>query len=701
VSEDRDAELERLRAENERLSAELKAKTQLANRALASYQQRALQMEIIRQQNEDLDRLASDLARARSLAEDRAKEVEEAARLKSEFLANFSHEIRTPLNGILGYCDLLHREEGSRLTPHGRRDLNVVKSNARTLLSLINDILDLSKIEAGRVEVVKEAVEVTQLLDECASTVKEILRGKDVEMTVAVQPAARVAFTDGLKLRQIALNLLSNAAKFTDSGEIVAEMRADGDALIFSVEDTGCGVSPEQLPLIFDKFRQVDGSSTRRVGGTGLGLAIVRELSRLLGGDTEVTSVLGRGSRFVVTLKGAIDPRRAAAAAAADAAAKEKKPLAQDVTVLVVDDDVLIQQLLKGALEAEGVKVVLAADGVSALRMAREVLPSAIILDIRLPRLDGWDVLAQLKTTAGLANIPVVIVSVEEERARGYSLGAVEYLVKPVDPQRLVSVVQRAVSPSGGEVLVVDDDVATRELVSRHLRAAGFITAQAHDGEEALLRARVSQPSLLILDLVMPQVDGFEVLRRVRSEGSQVPVVVLTGKELTRGEEEQLRAGMARVITKGGLAIEEVVQEAKRLVIERRAIDAARLPRVLYVEDSAQNRDIVRRYLAGEFDLVEAEDGEHGLECAARMSPDLILMDLSLPRIDGWECTRRLKADERMKQIPVIVLTAHASREDQERARKVGCNDYLTKPIERDHLIDTIRRNLGRRQAHV
>jgi CheY-like chemotaxis protein len=238
-------------------------------------------------------------------------------------------------------------------------------------------------------------------------------------------------------------------------------------------------------------------------------------------------------------------------------------------------------------------------------------------------------------------------------------------------------------------------------MVARHLRAAGFVTAQAHDGEEALLRSRVSPPALLILDLVMPQVDGFEVLRRMRSEGSGVPVVVLTGKELSRTEEDQLRSSMARVITKGGFAIEQVVQEAKRLVVERRALEAARLPRVLYVEDSVQNRDIVRRYLSGEFELIEAEDGEHGQECAARVSPDIIMMDLSLPRIDGWEATRRIKADERMNTIPVIALTAHASREDQERARKAGCSDYLTKPIERDLLVDTIRRHLGRRPVHA
>jgi CheY-like chemotaxis protein/signal transduction histidine kinase len=686
------ADVEALIAENRRLREELEAKTRLANKALASYQQRALQMEIIRQQNDDLDRLASDLARARQLAEERAKDVEAAARLKSEFLANFSHEIRTPLNGIIGYCDLLTREEGSRLTPHGRRDLNVVKANARTLLSLINDILDLSKIEAGRVEVIKEPVELSTMMDECASTVRELLRGKDVQLTVNVMPEARFVFTDGLKLRQIALNLLSNAAKFTDSGEIVLEAHAEGSTLVVTVEDTGTGIPADQVPLIFEKFRQVDGSSTRKVGGTGLGLAIVRELSRLLDGDTEAHSVLGRGSRFIVRLENAIDPQRSRLQTKEQVG--EARQLPADVTVLVVDDDIMIQQLLSGALESEGVKVQLAADGVTALRKAKEQPPSAIILDIRLPRLDGWEVLAELKSTPQLANVPVIIVSVEEERARGFSLGACEYLVKPVDPSRLLQVVHKAVQPGSGEVLVADDDPSTRELVTRHLHGAGFTTSEAHDGEEALLRVRVAPPALLILDLVMPTLDGFEVLRKLRADGMELPVVVLTGKQLTRAEEEQLRSGLARVILKGGFAVEQVVAEARRLVVERRAIELARLPRVLYIEDSAQNRDIVRRYLASDFDLIEAEDGEHGLERAVRDAPDLILMDLSLPRIDGWEATRRIKADDRMSTIPVIALTAHASREDQERARKSGCCDYLTKPIDRDTLVSAIRRNL-------
>jgi CheY-like chemotaxis protein len=700
------AELEKrvaeLEAENDRLRKAVDAKSKVAARALASFQQRALHMEIIRQQNEDLDRLASDLARSKRVEEERAREIENAARLQGEFVANFSHEIRTPLNGIIGYCDLLARDEGSRLTPYGRRDLNVIKSNARTLLSLINDILDLSKIEAGGVKVQRDHVELEPIVEECVATARERLKGKEVEMVINVSDEARSLYTDELKIRQILLNLLTNAAKFTDLGEIVVHAVAEGRALVLAVEDTGIGIPADQLGSIFEKFRQVDGTSTRKVGGTGLGLTIVRELVRVLGGTIDVQSTLGRGARFTVRLPGVIESGAASEPAASvvpDSRPAESSGGAKPL-ILVVDDDAMTRELVRGQLEDAGFVVGLASDGVSALRMVKEQRPAAVLLDIHLPKLDGWSVLAEIKSQPELTAIPVVIFSVEEQRARGYSLGACEYLVKPVEPERLIGVVRRALAPGIGEVLIVDDDATTRELIARHLRRAGFATVEAENGEEALARARVARPSLVVLDLVMPDMSGFDVLRELRAAHGDMPVVVLTGKVLEKHEVDTLREGFAHVLQKGDSAIQAVIEQARRVFQERRAPAEPRLPRVLYVEDSAQNRDIVRRYLADGFDVIDAEDGEHGIERARRDDPDLILMDLSLPRIDGWEATRRIKADIRTAWIPVIALTAHAAREDQERAREVGCADYVTKPVEREPLIATIRRNLVPRPAH-
>ncbi|WP_163778389.1 response regulator [Myxococcus vastator] len=704
-----------LEAANKQLAAsleEIKRTRAVSARSLASYQQRALQMEIIRQQNEDLDRLAQELAVAKRNEEERAREAEAAARLKSEFLANFSHEIRTPLNGIIGYCDLLMREEGQRLTAHGRRDLNVVKTNAKTLLALINDILDLSKIESGRVEVVTEQVDVQELAEECLATVKEYLKGKDVALTTNIDPSARMLRSDALKLRQIMLNLLSNAAKFTDAGEVSLSLAPAGGEVVMTVEDTGVGIPSDQLPFIFEKFRQVDGSTTRKVGGTGLGLAIVRELSRVLGGTVSVSSTLGRGTTFTVRLPSTLEspdngggPHLERGVPVSEVAQHVGTLAQPGSTVLVVDDDPLIQQLVAGQLEPAGFKVVVAEDGIAALKRARELRPQAILLDIHLPKLDGWSVLSQLKSEPSLAGIPVILISVEEQRARGFSLGACEYLVKPVEPDRLVEVVQRSLhqtagaTTSVGEVLVVDDDSATRELVSRNLRRAGFSTSEARNGEDALLKARVSPPALVVLDLMMPNLDGFEVLRRLRAEKLQVPVVVLTGKTLSEEEEALLRDGFAGFVKKGGHALEDVIAQAKGLLLSQRAASAGKRARILYVEDSAQNRDIVRRYLNGHFEVIEAEDGEHGLERAIRDAPDLILMDLSLPRLDGWEVTRRLRALPAAANVPVIAVTAHAGREYQDKAHEAGCTAYLTKPLDRDQLLEMIRKHLGR--THV
>ncbi len=690
-----------LEAENARLATELEGQRSIATRVMASYQQRALQMEVIRQQNEDLDRLAAELAQAKRTEEERSRVLEEAGRLKSEFLANFSHEIRTPLNGILGYCDLVLREEGSRLTPHGRRDLNVIKSNAKTLLALINDILDLSKIEAGRVDVFKEQVDLAGLLDECLATVQEVVKGRDVTLTAQVEPEVRQVTSDALKLRQVLLNLLSNAAKFTEQGEIQAVARAEGDVLVVTVEDTGVGIPPDQMGHIFEKFRQVDGSSTRRAGGTGLGLAIVRELVQVLGGTVEVTSALGRGSCFTVRLPNtstapAADMREAHKHVVAAASVPDGSLPSPGTTpaVLIVDDDPLVVRLLTASFANEGFEVLTAGDGVAALHIARERRPAAIMLDIQLPKLDGWAVLATLKNDPALAAIPVVIISVEENRTKGFSFGACEYLVKPIEADRLLAAVRRSVGAVGsGDVLVVDDDTDSRQLVVRNLKSAGFTCTEARNGEEALLKARVVNPSLVVLDLVMPKLDGFDVLAALRSSGSSVPVIVLTGKSLSGAEEDQLRAGLAHVVQKGGVALEVVVNQARQL-LRTHGAQARKLPKILYVEDSAQNRDIVRRYLGTEFEIIEAEDGEHGFERAVRDRPDLILMDLSLPRVDGWDTTRKIKAEPSVENIPVIALTAHVSREDQARAKAAGCADYLTKPVEREVLLGAVRRHL-------
>jgi CheY-like chemotaxis protein/signal transduction histidine kinase len=702
MSKELEARIEQLSTENRRLRDEVAVKSRTLARALANYQQRALHMDVIRQQNEELDRLAQELAKAKKLEEERGKELAAAHQIKSDFLASFSHEIRTPLNGILGYCDLLAREEGTRLTRNGQRDLSVIRSNAKTLLSLINDILDLSKIEAGRVDVVKELVEVDALLEECRATAQDYLKGKNATLNMTIAPDARRAYTDGLKLRQIALNLMSNAAKFTQEGEINVHVYTEEDTLVLRVADTGVGIPPDQIKHLFERFRRVNDKAHRKVGGTGLGLAIVRELSKLLGGTTTVESTVGRGSTFAVTMPGAID-RALLTPSVPPIPGGVKNPSmpAEAPLVLLIDDDMMIQYMVGGRLEEEGFRVVIGIDGEDGLKLAKQHHPNVVLLDVDLPKLDGWGVLAELKSNPELAPIPVVMLSAEESRGRAFSLGASDYLVKPVEPHIIAEVCRREVAGGAGDVIVADDDPGTREIVCRQLRHAGLSTTQASDGEEVLALVRERQPSLLILDLMLPHMDGFDTLRHIREEGSTVPVIVLTGKELTAPEEEMLRDGLARVVTKGGLALEQVVQEAKRLILQHRAPSTARMPRVLYVEDAQQNRDIVRRYLRGEFEVFEAEDGVEGVERALQEMPDLILMDLSLPRMDGWEATRVIKGNAKLRHIPVIALTAHVGKEDHDRAMQAGCDEFLTKPVERNLLLGAVRRQLAKRTTNV
>ena len=721
------ARIAALESENEQLRQQLRAKERLATRALASYQHRALQMEIIRQQNEDLERIANDLAQSK----DFARKIEEAARLKSEFLANFSHEIRTPLNGIIGYCDLLAQEEGDRLTAHGRKDLSTIKINAKTLLALINDILDLSKIEAGHAEIVRESVDTEPVVHECAATVRELLKGKDVELRVRIEPRAARAFTDPLKLRQIVLNLLSNAVKFTDCGEVSLALRTRGDVLVIEIEDTGVGIPPDQLAIIFEKFRQVDGTRTRRAGGTGLGLAIVRELVRVLGGTIAVKSTLGRGSTFTVELTGAIEPENRPAgfvgeSVPAGTPARDSRPISAALsptptstptptptptptststpprtrTVLIVDDDPMVLALFRSTLEREGIKVLIACDGMDGLRQARQHRPHAIVLDIRLPDLDGWSVMSVLKMDPDLAATPVVIISIEEQRARGYALGAVDYLIKPLDVDSLVDVVERAMNAASGSVLVVDDDAELLDVIERQLRNAGLSPITTTDARHALTLLRSHRPALMILDLLMPEMDGFQLLMEIRRAGIDTPVLVLTGRDLTHGDRRVLREGLAQVILKGGDALDVVVAEAKRHILQRGAVAVVRPPKILYVEDIAQNRDIVRRYLGEEFEVIEAFDGEAGLQRAAQDRPELILMDLSLPNLDGWEATRQIKLDPATSHIPVIAITGHVTKEDRQRALAVGCDAFLTKPIARDELLTVMRTHMTRRRPH-
>ncbi|HEY3917426.1 MAG TPA: PAS-domain containing protein [Stellaceae bacterium] len=485
--------------------------------------------------------------------------AEAANRTKSDFLANMSHELRTPLNAIIGYSQMLQEEAADDGRDDDLGDLVKIESAGTHLLSLINGILDLSKIEAGRMTVFVEKVNVATLVADVRAIIDPLAAQNGNKLVIDGAPDVGTIDTDATKLKQSLLNLLSNASKFTKDGTValtIGRRRDDErETVVFEVRDTGIGMSPEQLGRLFQAFTQADTSTTRQYGGTGLGLAITRHFARLLGGDVIVTSEVGTGSVFTLTL-----PAAAAGAAAKEAAAAAAKPKISgnaeaEFTVLVVDDDEAVHETVGAMLGREGYRVLHARSGAEALAMAREFHPDAITLDVMMPQMDGWSVLTTLKSDPALCEIPVTIVTMLDDRAIALSLGAAGFLTKPIEWARLNAMLRQYSRPEiEGSVLVIDDDEQMRNLARQMLERMGMTVGAAENGEKGLAWLEANQlPSVILLDLMMPVMDGFEFLERMQEHEvwSGIPVVVVTAMELGAEELELLHNATRKVIAKG------------------------------------------------------------------------------------------------------------------------------------------------------
>lgn len=490
--------------------------------------------------------------------------AESANRTKSQFLATMSHELRTPLNAILGYSEMLEEELEDRkdVIP----DLKKIHSAGKHLLGLINDVLDLSKIEAGKMTIFPENFDIATTVQEIARTVEPLVTKNGNRLVVTIAPELGSMFSDLTKVRQTLFNLLSNAAKFTENGTVsIAVSDLPGSSLIqFTIADSGIGMTEEQIGKLFQAFSQADASTSRKYGGTGLGLALSRNFCRLLGGDIEVRSEQGKGSVFTVRL-----PRRISAAGMSEVVAAgvgAAAPTKDRPHVLVIDDDPAVRELMNRHLMKEGYAVSLAASGEQGLELARARKPDIITVDIIMPGQDGWSVLNSLKADKGLQNIPVVLVSMLDEKPLGFSLGAADYIVKPIDWERLSGTLQklRAELPSN-EVLIVEDDAAMRDMLTRQLEKQTWSVRAAENGRVALEVLKTHTPGIVLLDLMMPEMDGFAFLEEFRrnKDWQHIPVIVVTAKDLSREDLAQLEGRIRKVVQKSAQTMDEVVAEIR------------------------------------------------------------------------------------------------------------------------------------------
>ncbi|MES2990737.1 MAG: response regulator [Pseudomonadota bacterium] len=758
-AEELQAQQEELRVSNEELEEQSRAlkesQVQLESQQ-TELEQTNSQLE---EQAQLLEHQRDDLEQSRTTLAVKARDLERSNQYKSEFLANMSHELRTPLNSTLILAKLLADNKPGNLSAEQVKFAGTILSAGRDLLTLINDILDLSKIESGKVEVGIEPVRIAASVDALVKSMLPLAEQKNLQLAAEVDPGTPATIeTDPQRLGQILKNLLSNALKFTDRGAVRLRVAGGaGHTVTFAVSDSGIGIAPEHQELIFEAFRQADGSTHRKYGGTGLGLSISRDLARLLGGDIAVRSTPGEGSVFTLTLPCEFhassiapptddapmraealpapaetgerarrtEPPLAVPAAAPAATYARKVPDDRDALradarlILVIEDDLRFASILVDLAHEMAFQCVVTHSAGEGVRAALDYRPSAILLDMNLPDHSGLGVLDQLKHDSRTRHIPVHVLSVADYIHEAMERGAVGYDLKPVQRSQLVAALQRLESTFSSRmrrVLVVEDDTRQRESIDKLLgndevEIIGVATAAA-----ALEQLRTTTFDCMIMDLNLPDLSGYELLEQLAAQGdaSFPPVIVYTGRSLTRDEEQQLRRFSKSIIVKDARSPERLLDEvtlflhqvesslpaeAQRMLMVARDRDASLDGRrILVVEDDVRNVFALTSVLEPKgATVVLARNGREALEQLERSrgadgpAIDLVLMDIMMPEMDGFTAMREIRKQPVWKKLPIIALTAKAMRDDQEKCLAAGANDYIAKPLDVDKLLSLVR----------
>ncbi len=719
------------------------------------------QAELLALQNKEVERKNRDIEQARALLEERAEQLALTSKYKSEFLANMSHELRTPLNSLLILARLLSDNPDGNLSSKQVEYTRTIYSAGTDLLELINDILDLAKIESGTMSVDIEQVLFGDLREHLDRTFRQIALDKKLSFKIELEAALpKGIYTDAKRLQQVLKNLLSNAFKFTERGEVklgvevvregwsleIEALTSSATVLAFSVSDTGIGISDDKHRVIFEAFQQADGSTSRKYGGTGLGLSISREIANLLGGEIKLTSRAGEGSKFTLYLpqtyqeseimndrdSGTYNPtaQLSPGVSATVPSPNFHLPVAPypsvsisddreniesgDRILLIIEDDVNFARILVDMAQEQGFKALVALRSDIGLAMAREFKPTAIMLDLNLPVMDGWTVLDRLKHDATTRHIPVHIVSVEEGRQRSLQLGAIAYLQKPVSHEALskaLTDIKGFVERPVKNLLVVEDNETQRlsivDLIGNH----DVSTTAVGSGAEALETLKAGHFDCIVLDLGLPDMTGFELIEQIKQEPSlkSLPIIIYTGKELTRTEETQLKRMAETIIIKDVRSPERLLDETalflhrvqanlpepKRQMLEQLYQTDSTLAgkKVLIVDDDVRNifalTSMLERHL---MQIVFAENGREGI-AQLQNTPDIniVLMDVMMPEMDGYETMEAIRKMPQFGSLPMIALTAKAMKGDREKCIEAGASDYITKPVDTEQLLSLLR----------